>query len=55
MNHGFLVKAGNDDVCRLGPADDSPEIVFHKVIRMNSNRITNLPEIYHTKLRIKFM
>ena len=43
-NHGFLVKAGNDDVCRLGTADDSPEIVFHKVIRMNSNRITNLPE-----------
>ena len=39
-DHGFLVKAGNDDVCRLG----TPEIVFHKVIRMNSNRITNLPE-----------
>ena len=27
-DHGFLVKAGNDDVCRLGTADDSPEIVF---------------------------
>jgi len=41
-DHGFLVKAGNDDVCQLGTADD-PEIVFHKVLRMNSNAITNLP------------
>ena len=39
-DHGFLVKAGNDDICRFG----TPEIVFHKAIRMNSNRITNLPE-----------
>jgi len=41
--HGFLVKAGNDDVCQLGTADETPEIVFHKVLRMNSNAITNLP------------
>ena len=38
----FLVKTGNSDVCQLGTADD-PEIVFHKVLRMNSNAITNLP------------
>jgi len=36
--HGFLVKTGNDDVCQLGT-----EIIFHKVLRMNSNAITNLP------------
>jgi len=42
-DHGFLVKTGNDDVCQLGTADDSSEIVFHKVLRMNSNAITNLP------------
>ena len=41
--HGFLVKTGNDDVCQLGTADDSSEIIFHKVLRMNSNAITNLP------------
>jgi len=41
--HGFLVKTGNDDVCQLGTADDTSEIVFHKVLRMNSNAITNLP------------
>jgi len=41
--HGFLVKAGNDEVCQLGTADDMTEIVFHKVVRMNSNAITNLP------------
>jgi len=41
--HGFLVKTGNDNVCQLGTADDSSEIVFHKVVRMNSNAITNLP------------
>jgi len=41
--HSFLVKAGNNDVCQLGTADDSSEIVFHKVVRMNSNAITNLP------------
>ena len=37
-DHGFLVKTGNDDVCQLGT-----EIIFHKVLRMNSNAITNLP------------
>ena len=41
--HGFLVKTGNDDVCQLGTADDTPEIIFQKVLRMNSNAITNLP------------
>ena len=41
--HGFLVKTGNDDVCQLGTADDSTEIIFHKVLRMNLNAITNLP------------
>jgi len=38
-----VVKIGNDDVCQLGTANDTPEIVFHKVRRMNSNAITNLP------------
>ena len=32
-DHGFLVKTGNDDVCELGTADDSSEIIFHKVLR----------------------
>ena len=41
--HGFFFKTGNDDVCQLGTADDSTEIIFHKVLRMNSNAITNLP------------
>ena len=41
-DYGFLVKTGNSDGCQLGTADD-PEIVFHKVLQMNSNAITNLP------------
>ena len=41
--HGFSVNAGNDDVCQLGTADDTSEIVFHRVLCMNSNAITNLP------------
>ena len=38
--HGFLVQAGDQDVCRLG--DEAGEIIIHKDMRMNGNRITNL-------------
>jgi len=37
------VKTNNLNVCRLGTVDDPPEIIFYKDVRMNSNRITNLP------------
>jgi len=30
-------------VCQLGTVDDPSEIIFYKDVRMNSNRITNLP------------
>jgi len=39
----FLVKAEAQNVCRLGTADEIPEIIIYKNIRMNSNRLTNLP------------
>ena len=42
-DNGFLVKARNQDICQLGTVDDPSEIIFHKDVRMNSNRITNLP------------
>ena len=41
--HGLLVKAGNNDVCQLGTAENPSEIVFHQILRMNSNPITNFP------------
>ena len=43
-NNGFLVKAKTENICQLGTVDDPPEIIIHKDVRMNSNRITNLPE-----------
>ena len=42
-DNGFLVKTNNLDVCQLGTVDDPSEIIFHKDVRMNSNRTTNLP------------
>jgi len=41
--HGFLIKVGDEDVCQIGTDDHHPEIVIFRNIRMNSNRITNLP------------
>jgi len=41
--NGFLVKTNSVHVCQLGTVDDPSEIIFHKDVRMNSNRITNLP------------
>jgi len=43
-DNGFLIKTKNSDVCQLGTVDDpSEKNIFHKDVRMNSNRITNLP------------
>jgi len=42
-DNGFLVKTNNLNVCQLGTADDPSEIISDKDVRMNSNRITNLP------------
>ena len=42
-DNGFLVKAEAQNICRLGTADEIPEIIIYKNIRMNSNRLTNLP------------
>jgi len=39
---GFTVKARNELVCELG---SSMEITFYKNVRINSNRITNLPPL----------
>ena len=39
----FLVKAEAQNICRLGTADETPEIIIYKNIRMNSNHLTNLP------------
>jgi len=41
--HGFLIKLRDEDVCQFGTDDHPPEIVVFRNIRMNSNRITNLP------------
>ena len=41
---GFMVKARNEIVCRLGTTYNPSEIVIYKNVRMNLNRITNLPE-----------
>jgi len=41
--HGFLIKVRDEDVCQIGTDDHPPEIVMFRNIRMNSNRITNLP------------
>jgi len=38
-----LVKAEAQNICRLGTADETPEIIIYKNIRMNSNRLTDLP------------
>ena len=40
---GFLIKVRDEDACQIGTGDHPPEIVMFKNIRMNSNRITNLP------------
>ena len=39
-SHGLLVKCRSEDVCLMG---NPSEIIIYKVIRMNSNSITNLP------------
>jgi len=39
-SHDLLVKCKGEDTCLIG---DQSEIVIYKVIRMNSNRIINLP------------
>jgi len=41
--HGFLIKVRDEDVCQIGTDDHPPEILMFRNIRMNSNRITNLP------------
>ena len=41
--HGFLIKVREEDVCQIGTDGRPPEIVIFRNIRMNSNRITNLP------------
>jgi len=41
--HGFLIKVRDGNVCEIGTDDHPPEIVMFRNIRMNSNRITNLP------------
>lgn len=43
-DRGFLIKAKDEPVCQFGSRDDPMELVIHKDVRMNSNRITNLPE-----------
>ena len=39
-SHGLLVKCRGEDICMVG---NTSEIIIYKVIRMNSNSITNLP------------
>jgi len=39
----FLVKTNNLNICQLRTVDHPSEIIFYKDVRMNSNRITNLP------------
>jgi len=39
-SHGLLVKCREGDVCLMG---NPSEIIIYKVIRMNTNSITNLP------------
>jgi len=39
-SHGLLVKCRGEDVCLMG---NPSHIIIYKVIRMNSNSITNLP------------
>ena len=41
---GFMVKAGNQLVCELGSAHEPMDVTFHRDVRMNSKRITNLQE-----------
>jgi len=41
--HGLLIKVREEDVCQIGTDGRPPEIVIFRNIRMNSNRITNLP------------
>jgi len=41
---GFMVKAKNQLVCELGSTYEPTEITIYKDVRMNSKRITNLPE-----------
>jgi len=41
---GFIVKARNELVGELGSTYEPTEITIYKDVRMNSNRITNLPE-----------
>ena len=40
-SHGLVVKYRGEDVCLMGNL--LSEIIIYKVIRMNSNSITNLP------------
>jgi len=42
-DNGFMVKTNNLNVCQLGAVDDPPEIIFCNDVRMNLNRIGNLP------------
>jgi len=39
-SHGLLVTCRGEDICLMG---NPLEIIIYKVIRMNSNSITNLP------------
>jgi len=43
-DYGFMVKARNEIVCRFGTSYNPSEIVIYKNVRMNLNRLTNLPE-----------
>jgi len=43
-DHGFLVRTRDEYVCELGTTYDPSEIIIYKNLRMNSSRITNLPE-----------
>jgi len=54
--HGFLIKVREEDVCQIGTDDHPPEIVMFRNIRMNSNRIINLPSPNSpTRLRLRAM
>ena len=51
-SHGLLVKCRGKDICLMG---NPSEIIIYKIIRMNSNSITNYRfQLYHTKLRISY-
>jgi len=43
-DHGFMVKTRNQLVCQFGTTYDPLEIQIYKDVRMNSKRISNLPE-----------